>query len=83
MTLFVIRGYIPGTSAKSGVGIGVPDRHRDLHTPRACFFCRTHEHIQIMVAQAGEPKGSPVMSRYANPVWATALKLAFLVVVIN
>ncbi|EAC0269150.1 hypothetical protein EZW40_24780, partial [Salmonella enterica subsp. enterica serovar Typhimurium] len=38
LTLFVIRGYIPGTPAKSDVGIGVPEFHRDRDTPRACFL---------------------------------------------
>ncbi|EBG0004168.1 hypothetical protein S646_003443 [Salmonella enterica subsp. enterica] len=38
MTQQDIRGYIPSTPAKSGVGIGVPEFHRDRDTPRACFL---------------------------------------------
>ncbi|EAR4360230.1 hypothetical protein ELU49_11285 [Salmonella enterica] len=37
MTLFVIRGYIPATPAKSGVGIGLPGYY-STHTALSGFF---------------------------------------------
>ncbi|EGZ4409836.1 hypothetical protein ACS34_004978 [Salmonella enterica subsp. enterica serovar Poona] len=38
LTTTDIRGYILHAPAKSGVGIGVPEFHRDRDTPRACFL---------------------------------------------
>ncbi|WP_413464291.1 ash family protein [Dickeya zeae] len=53
-----------------------------LHPVRHILSCRYR--TQIMVAQAGQPSGWPVCveAGYANPVWATTLKLAFLVVAV-
>ncbi|EDX0371741.1 ash family protein [Salmonella enterica] len=60
MTTTDIRGYIPSTPAKSGVGIGVPEYYRDNDTPRACFLLSlAPSHLRIMVGCVGEPKGSP------------------------
>ncbi|EFE7456783.1 ash family protein [Escherichia coli] len=39
MTVFVLRGYIPHASAKSGVGIGVPDIET-VHNRAGGFFMR-------------------------------------------
>ncbi|WP_228669704.1 ash family protein [Dickeya parazeae] len=54
-----------------------------LHPVRHILSCRYR--TQIMVAQAGASSEAPVSlkSGYANPVWATTLKLAFLVVAIT
>ncbi|EFR3507109.1 ash family protein [Salmonella enterica] len=61
MTQTDIRGYILSAPAKSGVGIGVPEFHRDRDTPRACFLLSfSQSHLRIMVGCVGEPKGSPV-----------------------
>ncbi|OEN32445.1 hypothetical protein BHF46_23025 [Escherichia coli] len=39
LTVFVLRGYIPHASAKSGVGIGVPDIET-VHNRAGGFFMR-------------------------------------------
>jgi len=76
--------------AKSSAGIGVLITLLATHDAPSVFFCAvslTHPFFwhwdiirclsRAMVAQAGEPKGSPVSSRagYANPVWATTSEI--------
>ncbi|HCR5506105.1 TPA: ash family protein, partial [Shigella sonnei] len=51
MTVFVLRGYIPHTTAKSVVGIGVSD-NITTHSRVCGFFCVKHCHIRIMVGRA-------------------------------
>ncbi|HAL9368515.1 TPA: ash family protein [Escherichia coli] len=72
MTVFVLRGYIPHTTAKPVVGIGVPD-NITTHSRVCGFFCVKHCHIRIMVGRAGAEKSAPgfVMTGYANPVRLT------------
>ncbi|EIV2102700.1 TPA: ash family protein [Klebsiella pneumoniae] len=47
-------------------------------TRQRVFLCLLPVRIQIMVAQAGQPKGWPVSfgSGIPTPVWATTLKRA-------
>ncbi|EAX4763602.1 hypothetical protein FVG15_01585 [Salmonella bongori] len=72
MTLFVIRGYIPGTPAKSGVGIGVPDRNRDRHTPRACFLLSfVYVHLNYGGAYGGTERCAGRFPGSSNPVRLT------------
>ncbi|MEY8772254.1 host cell division inhibitor Icd-like protein [Erwinia sp. ACCC 02193] len=76
--------------AKFSAGIGVLRILLATHDAPGVFFCvvrLTHPFFwqsdiirclsRAMVAQAGEPKGSPVSSRagYANPVWATTSEI--------
>ncbi|EMC1192362.1 ash family protein [Salmonella enterica] len=77
MTQTHIRGYIPETPAKSGVGIGTPGRDRDNDTPRACFLLSfAQSHLRIMVGRVGQPKGWPVgFSGSSNPARLTTLRL--------
>lgn len=82
--------YPQPAPAKSGVRIGVLITLLATHDAPSVFFCAvslTHPFFwhwdiirclsRAMVAQAGEPKGSPVSSRagYANPVWATTSEI--------
>ncbi|WP_313611684.1 host cell division inhibitor Icd-like protein [Pantoea piersonii] len=82
--------YSHPASAKSDAGIGVLITLLATHDAPSVFFCAVslahpffwHWDIirclsRAMVAQAGEPKGSPVSSRagYANPVWATTSEI--------
>ncbi|ADM98130.1 Putative prophage protein [Dickeya dadantii 3937] len=83
-------GYFQQAPAKSGAGIGVPVILKATHDAPSVFFCAvnlTHPFFRcwyiiqrfsrVMVAQAGEPQGSPVSFRagYANPVWATTSEI--------
>ncbi|EEQ5721797.1 hypothetical protein GNY64_004720 [Escherichia coli] len=39
MTIYIVRGYIPRASAKSGVGIGTPDiQPRQTHAASVFFI---------------------------------------------
>lgn len=68
LTLADIRGYIPSTPAKSGVGIGVPDVKRRHQTRQRLFYCRKHGHIRIMVGCVGAEKSAPVpLTRLRQP----------------
>ncbi len=82
--------YAQPSPAKSGGRIGVLITLLAIHDAPSVFFCvvsLTHPFFRqsdiirclsrAMVAQAGEPKGSPVSSRagYANPVWATTSEI--------
>ncbi|ECV9893460.1 hypothetical protein F3P75_16920 [Salmonella enterica subsp. enterica] len=81
MTLFVIRGYIPGMPAKSGVGIGVPDRNRDRHTPRACFLLSyARAHLNYGGLCGGTERCAGWFPGYANPAQFTTRRLASSVV---
>ncbi|EBJ1816273.1 hypothetical protein CC479_17410 [Salmonella enterica subsp. enterica serovar Newport] len=72
MTLFVIRDYIPATPAKSGVGIGTPDRDRDRHTPRACFLLSyARAHLNYGGAHGGAEKLAGRFPGSSNPVRLT------------
>ncbi len=72
LTTTHIRDYILRTPAKSGVGIGTPDRDRDKHTPRACFLLSyARAHLNYGGAHGGAEKLAGRFPGSSNPVRLT------------
>lgn len=66
LTSAFFRDYPFHTSANSEAGIGVLERLAD-EPPLSGFFTSVAWPHPFMGGSCGEPKGSPVQSRYANP----------------
>lgn len=72
-----VRGYASCAPAKSGAGIGVPDKTIAHNRAKAVFLCAKHCHISIMVGRVGASKDAPVpmVTGYANPARLTTYEI--------